>query len=158
MADFIAEIVGQESSDEGNIVVVRVTGFGDAEAALMTRAKAKAITATRFGSETARSEFVTDKFDIETGRRSTERRDVFADKSEELFTGPASDVRDRLQAFRKEGLFATVKDIKPLKTERIFDNETLEEAFGPLKNAVSTYEYRVLVTTRYSISDLRTSG
>lgn len=146
MAQFILETVGQESDQDGNLVTVRGTGFGGRHGPLLARAKAKAITVTRFGSRTATENKVTD-----TGS-GIEEETVFADKSDDLFKGPLSGVQDRIQAFRKDGLLVEVQDIKELKTDRVIDSETLDEAFGPTASAAKTYEYKVLVSTSFALS------
>lgn len=147
MADFIAEVIGQDNTQEGNIVTIRMTGFGAPDGPMMTRAKARAIAVSRFGSDTAEMEKTIDDPSMLGDVKET----IFADKSEDLFTGPASGVRDRLQAFRSEGLFAEVKDFKTLKTERVISDEKLEDTFGNLASVVSTYEYDILVTTKFAL-------
>lgn len=146
MANFIAEAIGQEKADEGVVVTVRLTGVGGSDGPMMTRAKGKALTVTNFGRDTASMERTTD---IE-GSIFDKKEEIFADKSEGLFTGPLSGVKDRLQAFRRDGLFAEVKSVKELKTKRLFSEEDLDEQFGVLADVVDTFEYEILVTTKYS--------
>lgn len=143
----MAELMGKSNSPDGVEVQVRVTGFGQSEGALMARAKGKAISSVRFGRDTANFEKVTDV----QGSPFDETEGIFADKSDALFSGPASGVRDRLKAFRKNGLFAEVKKINEVDQERVFDGGELEDKFGPLASVVNTYHYTILVTTQWSM-------
>ena len=148
MAQFILETVGQDSDPEGNIVKVRGTGFGGRHGPLLARAKAKAITVTRFGRENVTE---TKKTDV-PGQRGLDEETIFADKSDDLFKGPLSGVQDRIQAFRKNGLLVEVQNIVELKTDRVIDSEVLDDVFGPTASAAKTYEYTILVSTSYSLS------
>ena len=148
MAQFILETVGQDSDPEGNVVTVRGTGFGGRHGPLMARAKAKAITVTRFGRDNVTE---TKKTDVQ-GKRGLEEETVFADKSDDLFKGPLSGVQGRIQAFRKNGLLVEVQDIKELKTNRVISSNTLDDVFGPTATAAKTYEYKILVSTSYSFA------
>lgn len=150
MPNFIAEVVGKDSHEDGTIVTVRMTGFGAADGPMMTRAKARAIASSRFGRDQAEETRVTNQKGFFGGYEDVEEK-IFADKSEDLFKGPASGVRDRLKAFRSEGLFAEVKDYKTLKTERVLSDKKLEDTFGNMSSVVSTYEYDILITTRYAL-------
>lgn len=147
MAQFILETVGQDSDPEGNVVTVRGTGFGGRHGPLMARAKAKAITVTRFGRDNVTE---TKKTDVQGG--GLEKKTVFADKSDDLFKGPLSGVQDRIQAFRKNGLLVEVQDIKELKTNRVISSNTLDDVFGPTATDAKTYEYKILVSTSYSFA------
>lgn len=147
MTDFIAEVTGKEDSDEGIIVTVRMTGFGDGEGALMTRAKGRAIASARFGPDQAT---YTKSVDVQ-GMLNDVSEDKFADKSEGLFTGPAKGVRERIKTFRKNGLFAQVEEVKEVTPQgAVFKDGRLEEEFGHMAEFVNTYRYKVLVTTKYS--------
>lgn len=147
MAQFILETVGQDSDPEGNVVTVRGTGFGGRHGPLLARAKAKAITVTRFGRDNVTE---TKKTDVQGS--GLEEETIFADKSDDLFKGPLSGVQDRIQAFRKNGLLVEVQDIKELKTERVISSDTLDDVFGPTTTAAKTYEYKILVSTSYSFA------
>lgn len=143
----MAELIGKSNSPDGVEVQVRVTGFGQGDGALMARAKGKAIASVRFGRDTAEFEKVTDVH----GEALDKKEDVFADKSEALFSGPASGVRERLKAFRRNGLFAEVKKMNEVDQDRAFDEGELEDKFGPLAGVVNTYHYTILVTTQWSM-------
>lgn len=134
-------------TNEGNLITIRVTGFGNGEGPLMTRAKARAIATSKFGRDQASSTKTTDV----DGAWKDEKEEVFADKSDGLFTGPISGVRDRLKTFRKDGLFAEVKDISESKPEYSFSEGKLEEEFGVMAGSVRTFRYKILVTTSYAL-------
>lgn len=146
MANFIAEVIGKDDADDGVIVTVRMTGVGSAEGSLMSRAKGRAIVSARFGRDIATMERTTD---IE-GSFGDDTEEITAVKDDSLFTGSISGVKDRIQAFRKDGVLAEVKGYKTLKTERVISDGKLEDTFGALASAVNTYEYEILVTTNFS--------
>jgi len=167
MPSFITELIGQEKTDEGLVVTVRATGVGSEDGSLMARAKGRAIASSGFGPNTAKMEKrfnVQDKgFKAEvdegfekkeisgSGPQDVNEGAVFADKTEALFSGDIRGVRDRLKAFRKEGLFASVKNVKEMKTERLIEEDRLEEVFGPFQDVISTYQYEILVKTSFAL-------
>lgn len=147
MADFLAEVIGQEKTEEGIVVTVRVTGIGPSDGPLMTRAKARAVAAAGLGPKIAK---FTKSIDIE-GEFLNVSEDIVAIRDKELPIGPVNAVRDRLTAFRKEGIFAEVKSTKELKTERVIPQEILETAFSEVRRgAARTFEYEILVTTAFA--------
>lgn len=148
MADFMAEVLGQDKTSEGNIVTVRMTGFGGEGGPLKTRAKARAIAASNFGPDQASYTKSTDR----EGEWGIDKEEHFADKSKDLFSGPAKGVRERIKTFQNNGLFAEVKSVKEVEQKYFVKDDRLREVFGPLAGTVKSYRYEILVTTKYSFS------
>lgn len=148
MTEFIAEVIGQDKTPDGNVVTVRMTGFGGEGGPLKTRAKARAIAASNFGPDRATSTKSTDR----EGEWGIDKEETFADKSEDLFSGPASGVRQRIKTFQDNGVFAQVQEVNEVDTKYFIKNERLKEVFGPLAGTVKAYRYEILVTTKYSFS------
>ena len=149
MSNFIAEVTGRKSSEDGEIVVVRVTGLGPRDGAMMTRAKARAIVASRFGKSNVKAERTKN---VETDRFPMNKtEEITASKDESLYEGEISGVKDRIEAFRRNGLFAVVQDSTKLDTDYIISEDSILNEFGKgFVSIVNTYEYDILVTTRYA--------
>jgi len=148
MVDFIAEVLGKESADDGTIVKVRVTGFGPPDGPLMTRAKARAIASVRFGPSRATMEKRIDN----PGQFRDERVEVDVVKDENLPRGELEDVENRVQAFRREGLFTHVQEIRERETGRVISDDSLLSVFNKIPRFANTYEYTILATTSFALS------
>lgn len=148
MAKFMAEVLGQDKTSEGNVVTVRMTGFGGEGGPLKTRAKARAIATSNFGPDQASYTKTTDR----EGEWGLDKEEQFADKSDDLFSGPAKGVRERIKTFQNNGLFAEVQNVTEVDTKYFIDDERLRDVFGPLAGTVKSYRYEILVTTKYSFS------
>lgn len=165
MADFIGEVIGQEKTEEGIVVTIRMTGLGQADGPLMTRAKARAIVVAGLGPKFVRVRKIINKvFDNvyipgedpdDSGyfgpASQTRSEEQTAARDPSIVEGPVGAVQNRIDAFRKKGVLTEVLDVTELKTETALPDEVLSERFSEIRrNAASTYEYKILVRTTTS--------
>lgn len=162
MVDFIGEVVGQEKTEEGIVVTIRMTGVGSEDGPLMTRAKARAIAVAGLGTKFVRVKKSINKIfpnvfipPSEPGDSSyfgpaaqTRSEEQTAAREPGIEEGPFKAVRARVDAFRKKGVLTEVLDVTELKTETVLPDDVLSEAFSDVRRSVaSTYEYKILVRT-----------